>query len=56
MQRLELRTTHRPVQNYYAASRQFDDLGITHETHFQRTIEQENQLKTWQRPKRKKKP
>ena len=32
MQRLELKTTHKPVQNYYAALRQFDDLGVTHET------------------------
>ena len=26
MQRLELKATHKPVQNYYAALRQFDDL------------------------------
>ena len=32
MQRLELKPTHKPVQNYYAALRQFDDLGVTHET------------------------
>ena len=32
MQRLELKATHKPVQNYYAALRQFDDLGVTHET------------------------
>jgi hypothetical protein len=32
MQRLELRATHKPVQNCYAALRQFDDLGVTHET------------------------
>ncbi len=25
MQRLELKTTHKPVQNYYAALRQFDN-------------------------------
>jgi hypothetical protein len=29
MQRLELKATHKPVQNYYAALRQFDDLGVT---------------------------
>ena len=32
MQRLELKATHKPVQNYYAALRQFDNLGVTHET------------------------
>jgi hypothetical protein len=32
MQRLELKPTHKPVQNYYAALRQFDGLGVTHET------------------------
>jgi len=32
MQRLELKATHKPVQSYYAALRQFDDLGVTHET------------------------
>jgi hypothetical protein len=32
MQRLELKATHKPVQNYYAALRQFDDLGVTHES------------------------
>jgi len=32
MQRLELKPRHKPVQNYYAALRQFDDLGVTHET------------------------
>jgi hypothetical protein len=32
MQRLELKATHKPVQNYYAALRQFDDLGVIHET------------------------
>jgi hypothetical protein len=32
MQRLELKATHKPVQNYYAALRQFDDLGVTRET------------------------
>ena len=31
MQRLELKPAHKPVQNYYAALRQFDDLGVTHE-------------------------
>ena len=29
MQRLELKATHQPVQNYCAALRQFDDLGVT---------------------------
>ena len=32
MQRLELKATHKSVQNYYAALRQFDTLGVTHET------------------------
>ena len=32
MQRLELKPTHKPAQNYYSALRQFDDLGVTHET------------------------
>jgi hypothetical protein len=32
MQRLEQKATHKPVQNYYAALRQFDDLGVTHQT------------------------
>jgi hypothetical protein len=32
MQRLELQATHKPVQSYYAALRQFDDLGVTQET------------------------
>jgi len=32
MQRLELKPTHKPVQTYYSALRQFDDLGVTHET------------------------
>jgi hypothetical protein len=32
MQRLELKPTHKPVRNYYSALRQFDDLGVTHET------------------------
>ena len=32
MQWLELKATHKPVQNYYSALRQFDDLGVTHET------------------------
>ena len=32
MQRLELKATHKPVLNYYAALRQFDNLGVTPET------------------------
>ncbi|MCX6924316.1 MAG: hypothetical protein NT154_14045 [Verrucomicrobia bacterium] len=32
MQRLELKPTHKPVQNYYAVLRQFEDLGVTHES------------------------
>lgn len=32
MSALELKPTHKPVQIYYAALRQFDDLGVTHET------------------------
>jgi hypothetical protein len=32
MQRLELKATRKPVQNYYAALRQFDDFGVTQET------------------------
>src|ERR1039457_216615 len=32
MKRLELKAPQKPVQNYYAALRQFDDLGVTHET------------------------
>ena len=32
MRRSELKAMHKPVQNYYAALRQFDDLGVTHET------------------------
>src|SRR5512136_576051 len=28
MQSLELRPTHKPVQNYYAALRQFENLGV----------------------------
>ena len=32
MHRLELKPTHKPVQNYYAALRQFDNLGVSHET------------------------
>jgi predicted helicase len=32
MQSLELKPTHKPVQSYYAALRQFEDLGIRHET------------------------
>src|ERR1022692_2747536 len=32
MQRLELKPTQKPIQNYYSALRQFDDLGVTHET------------------------
>jgi hypothetical protein len=31
MQRLELKATHKPVQNYYAALRQFEDLYATRE-------------------------
>jgi hypothetical protein len=32
MHRLELKATHKPVQNYAAALRQFDDLGATRKT------------------------
>ena len=32
MHRLELKATHKPVRNYSAALRQFDDIGVTHET------------------------
>jgi hypothetical protein len=32
MRTLDLKPTHKPVQNYYAPLRQFDDLGVTHET------------------------
>jgi predicted helicase len=32
MPTLELRPTHKPVQDYYAALRQFNDLGVSHET------------------------
>ena len=32
MQRLELKAAHKRVQNYYAALRQFDNLGVTRET------------------------
>ncbi len=28
---LELKPTQKPVQNYYAALRQFEDLGVSHE-------------------------
>ena len=31
MQRLEVKATHNPVQNYYAAWCQLDALGVTHE-------------------------
>jgi hypothetical protein len=31
MSPLELKPTHKPVQNYFAALRQFDDLGVSHE-------------------------
>jgi hypothetical protein len=39
MQRLELKVTHKPVQNYYAALRQFDDLDVTHETAVRSTFQ-----------------
>src|SRR3990172_7924552 len=29
--KLELKPNHKPVQTYYAALRQFDDLGVSHE-------------------------
>jgi len=32
MQTLELKPAHKPVQNYYAALRQFEELGIQHES------------------------
>jgi predicted helicase len=32
MPTLELKPTHKPVQSYYAALRQFEDLGVRHET------------------------
>jgi hypothetical protein len=32
MSTLELKPTHKPILTYYAAFRQFDDLGVTHET------------------------
>lgn len=32
MSPLELKPTHKPIQNYYSALRQFDDPGVTHET------------------------
>jgi predicted helicase len=32
MSPLELKPTHKPIQNYYSALRQFDDLGVSHET------------------------
>ncbi len=32
MQRLELKPTHNLVQAYYSALREFDELGVTHET------------------------
>ena len=31
MRSLDLKTTHKPVQTYYAALRHFDDLGVSHE-------------------------
>jgi hypothetical protein len=31
MPSLELKPTHKPIVNYYAALRQFDDLGVSHE-------------------------
>ena len=31
MRSLELKPTHKPVKNYYAALRHFDDLGVSHE-------------------------
>jgi hypothetical protein len=32
MRMMELKPTHKPVQSYYAALRQFDDLGVSHES------------------------
>ncbi len=32
MQTLELKPTQKPIQNYYAALRQFEELGVRHET------------------------
>jgi hypothetical protein len=32
MPTLELRPTHKPVQDHYAALRQFHDLGVSHRT------------------------
>lgn len=32
MPALELKPTHKPVHSYYAALRQFEELGVTHET------------------------
>jgi hypothetical protein len=32
MQRLELKATHKPVQNYYAVLRHCGNFGVTHET------------------------
>ncbi len=32
MQTLELKPAHKPVQNYYAALRQFEELGVRHES------------------------
>ncbi len=32
MPTLELKPTHKPVQNYYAALREFEELGVRHET------------------------
>jgi hypothetical protein len=31
MTKLDLKPTHKPIQNYYAALRQFEDLGVSHE-------------------------
>jgi len=31
MEKLNLKPTHKPVQNYYQALRQFRDLGVSHE-------------------------
>jgi hypothetical protein len=31
MERLNLKPTHKPVQNYYDALRQFETIGVSHE-------------------------
>ena len=31
MPSLELKPTHKPIQHFYSALRQFDDLGVSHE-------------------------